>query len=90
MSTITEAVMERIAEAAATKAAKETVQELFKTLGVDTSSTAAVLEVQKDFAHLRETRLARLAIKSKAVMTMVGIFTTGAVTTLYFALKGTH
>lgn len=82
--------MERIAETAARKAAKETVQELFTMLGVDVSSAAGIIEVQKDFAHVRQSRMARLAIQSKAVMSVIGIITTGILTAVWLTLKGTH
>jgi hypothetical protein len=88
MSQFTEAVMERIATEAAEKAAKQTVQELFMMLGVDVSTPAGIIEVQKDFASVRQNRLARLAIQSKAVMTAIGIITSGVLATLWLSLKG--
>jgi hypothetical protein len=86
MTAIAESTMERIAS----ETAKKTVHELFLALGVNVSTPDAVIELQKDFASLRENRLARLAIRSKAVMTIVSILVTGFITTLWLTLKGTH
>lgn len=90
MNYMTEAAMERLATDAAKKAAEETVQKLFTALGVDVSTPAGIIEVQKDFAHIRKIRVTGLAILSKAVMTAIGIITTGFITTMWLTLKGVH
>lgn len=64
---------EQQAEEIARKAASQSMEELMTKLGVDTSD---FLEVQKDFAHLRQQRQASDQVGLWSRRIMLGIFIT--------------
>lgn len=63
---------------------REAVRETFLMLGVTVDDP---IEVQKDFNHLREWRNTTESIKSKSMMTVVGIMVTGTLAALWLGLK---
>ena len=73
----------RLTEAELKNVVKETVHETFITLGVDASDP---LEMQKDFQHLREWRETSVAVKSKGLMTLVGIIVAGVAAFVWITL----
>lgn len=66
---------EKQAEALARRAAREAMEDLMKKLGVDASD---FLEVQKDFAHLRQQRKASEQFGQWTRRILLGIFITSA------------
>lgn len=69
----------------AKKIAVETVNEVFLRLGVDISDHDSIFKLQKDFAHLRESREGKEEFIKKSKMTLIGAFISGA---LAIALNG--
>lgn len=63
---------------------KEAVHETLVQLGVDTSSP---LEMQRDFQHLRDWRMAQETIRRKGYLTMMSIFVTGVLGLLWIGFK---
>lgn len=63
---------------------RATVRETFLMLGVKVDDP---IEVQKDFQHLRDWRCTTDSIKSKGMLTLVGIATSGLVAALWLGLK---
>ena len=62
-------------EACHTKLIEETVKQTLVTLGLDVRDP---IKLQKDFAHLRDWRESSEKIKSKGIVTLVGVIVTGA------------
>jgi len=60
------------------------INEAFTRLGVDTTQP---LEMQKDFQHLREWRLATSALQRKGLLALVTILVTGACAAAWLGLK---
>lgn len=65
---MTEAEIKNIAESAADGA----LRKFLLMLGVDVSTGPATIELQKDFAHVRETRLTRGILRDKVLATITG------------------
>ncbi len=63
---------------------REAVREAFLMLGVKVDDP---IEVQKDFQHLREWRAATDSIKSKGLMTLMGILVSGLVAAAWVGIK---
>lgn len=63
---------------------RETVRETFLTLGVKVDDP---IEVQKDFQHLREWRQTTDSIKSKGLLTMVGVMLSGIAAAVWLGVK---
>lgn len=63
---------------------REAVHQTLIQMGVDTTSP---LEMQRDFQHLRDWRMAQEAIKRKGYLTMVSIFVTGITALLWIGFK---
>lgn len=82
-----ELLVTRAATEAAEKASKETVSEIFKALGVDISKP---LEVQRDFAALRNWRVSSETVKRQALISAIGVLTVGLLGMIYqhFMMKG--
>lgn len=72
------------------RVAKETVKEFLVALGVNAGDGASMLELQKDFAFVRETRLARAALRAKIWLTIVGMIVTGAAMSVWYSVIGKH
>lgn len=62
----------------------KTVEALFMKMGVDHTNP---LELQQDFARLREWRLASEKIKSKSVMALLGIVLAGMCAAFWVGFK---
>lgn len=80
MAQLTEVQAERLAK----KAAHEAVEELLQKLGVD---TADVLEMQKDFAHLRAQRQASEQVTIWTRRILLGLFLSSAIGILLAGVK---
>lgn len=63
---------------------REAVREAFLMLGVKVDDP---IEVQKDFQHLREWRTTTDSIKSKGMLTIVGIAVSGLVAAFWLGFK---
>lgn len=63
---------------------REAVRETFLMLGVTVDDP---IEVQKDFNHLREWRNTTESIKSKGLLTMIGVMASGALAAIWLGLK---
>jgi hypothetical protein len=59
---------------------KESVKEFLLALGVDVGSPAAVIELQKDFHHVRHSRLTMGAIRNEIGSKVISVLTGSAVT----------
>ncbi|MFC6633532.1 hypothetical protein [Microbulbifer taiwanensis] len=75
---------EQQAEELARRAAREAMEDLMEKLGVDTSD---FLEVQKDFAHLRQQRKASDQIGVWTRRILLGIFITTVCGILFAGIK---
>jgi len=64
---------------------RDSVHETLVGLGMSPSDPH---EMQKDFNHLRDTRLAVEMIKRRSIVTLVGILITGAVALLWLGVQG--
>lgn len=62
----------------------EAVRETFLMLGVKVDDP---IEVQKDFQHLREWRNTTESIKSKGLLTVMGILVSGMLAALWVGIK---
>ena len=63
---------------------KATVKETLTSMGID---AADPLEMQRDFQALRDWRRASNAIRTKGLMTLVGILTAGAIGAIIVGIK---
>lgn len=72
----------------ASEAAKKAVRELLLAMGADVSDPKEIRELQKDFAHTRESRLAIAAVKIKVVLVATGTVVTGIIAACWIALRG--
>lgn len=63
---------------------REAVRETFLMLGVKVDDP---IEVQKDFQHLREWRTTTDSIKSKGLLTLMGILVSGLVAAAWVGIK---
>lgn len=63
---------------------REAVRETFLMLGVKVDDP---IEVQKDFQHLREWRNTTESIKTKGMLTLVGIVVSGLVAAAWMGFK---
>lgn len=61
----------------AKEAAKETVEELFLRIGGDVSDPDAVIEMQKDFQHVRSWRRAKETVQQHSLKTAISVIVTG-------------
>jgi len=63
---------------------KEAVGETLVQMGVDTSSP---LEMQRDFQHLRDWRMAQEVVRRKGYAVMIGVLVTGGISLLWLGAK---
>jgi len=68
----------------ASAAAQEALQDFILMLGVDISNGAGILELQKDFHHVRATRLAVGSVRNKVWDVLTGSMVTGLVGAVVF------
>lgn len=64
---------------------KDGVMEALMMLGIEADDP---LEMQRDFQHLREWRLAVAAMRKRGLLTLVGIIVAGTCGALWIGLKG--
>ena len=79
---MTEAEIKNIAKASA----GEALREFMLLLGVDVSTSAAMIELQRDFTHLRLARMTRGAVWNKVLMAATGSVVTAAMGLIAFYL----
>lgn len=63
---------------------KQVVTETLSSLGVDTNNPQ---EFQRDMQHLRDWRVASQTVKKHALLTTLGIFTTGVLAAAWIGLR---
>lgn len=68
--------------------AKKAVRETFLALGVNASEPQSIIEMQRDFAHIRESRLAFAAMKTRAYLVVTGTVVTSILTAIWLAVRG--
>lgn len=59
---------------------REAVQEFLLALGVNVATPEAVIELQKDFHHIRNTRLMSRAVRNEIGSKVISVLTGSAVT----------
>lgn len=64
--------------------ARLTVEETFLRLGID---AADPIEMQRDFQHLREWRLAVETVKKRSLVSLVGVLVAGTCAALWVGVK---
>ena len=68
----------------AEEAAKTAIRDLLVAMGVDVQNPHSLIEMQKDFAHVRTWRESTEAIKSRSLAAAVTFIVTGAFGYLVF------
>lgn len=68
----------------AEEAAKSAVRELLVAMGVDANDPKALIEMQKDFAHIRGWRVGTETVKRKGLAAAVTFIVTGVLGYLVF------
>jgi hypothetical protein len=68
----------------AEETSRQTVSRMLTALGADVEHPR---EMQADFQHLREWRVAMTAIQKRALVTLVGILVAGVCAALWIGLK---
>jgi hypothetical protein len=86
MMPLTSSEIEHIASASADAA----VRKLFLTMGVDTSDDKAMLEMQRDFAHVRNWRRSVERVRRQTLIVAVGVIVSGILGAIYMAFRGSH
>lgn len=79
---MTEEDIEAIASRAADSAARKAVVEVLLVMGVNATESKALLDMQSDFRHLRESRLGREEFVNKSKLALIGVFVTGILAVL--------
>lgn len=74
----------------ASAAAKEAVREMMVMMGVDTSDPKSLIDMQKDFAQLRDWREAKETIRDKGLAAAVAVIVAGALGAMWLFIKGGH
>ncbi|MHC2251470.1 putative phage-like protein YoqJ [Bradyrhizobium embrapense] len=82
---MTESETKRIA----TAAAREALQEFFLTIGVNVASPEAIIELQRDFHHIRSARKTVGNVRNKAWDVLTGSAVTGILATVGYYLTHT-
>lgn len=70
------------------KIVKDSVGEVFLSLGVDISEPEAVLALQDDFRHLREWRESTKAFRRHGALAIIGIAVSGVCALVWMGLQG--
>jgi hypothetical protein len=66
---------------------REAVTEVLLPLGVRADNPEAVLEMQRDFMHLREWRTSVEVIRKRGLLTVVTVLVTGLLGALWLGVK---
>lgn len=75
----------------ATAAADAAVRKLLLTMGVDASDDKAMIEMQRDFAHMRSWRKSVETVRKQTLMVSVGVIVSGVLGLIYMAFqRGGH
>jgi hypothetical protein len=72
----------------AKQSAKAAVRETLLTLGVNANDPESIVQMQQDFAYLRDWREASGTIKARGLMALTGIAVSGIVAAVWAALSG--
>jgi hypothetical protein len=72
----------------AAESARKAVRELLVAMGVDANDPKALLEMQRDFALIRDWRLSIGVIKVRALMVAVGIIVSGLIGAVWMIMSG--
>jgi hypothetical protein len=78
--------LEKIANDAANSAAERVLHSFLKRLGI--SDDKDISDLQLDLMHLRASREFRQALIRQSMIAAVGIMLTGALTALWFGIRG--
>ena len=70
--------------------AERVTEKIFLTVGIDISKPPNVIELQKDFAHLRSWRLLVEGARKKTLMTVIGTAAAGACVAIWAFISGKH
>jgi hypothetical protein len=84
MKNLSEAKLRQIIREESSQTVKTTVKETLRGLGVDVDHP---LEVQNDLSALREWRVLWSASRKRAVIAVVGVLATAAVTSILMAIR---
>ena len=68
-------------------AAREAVREMMITMGVDTSSPEAMIEMQKDFQSLRAWRRSVQTVQRQGIISAVGVIVVGVLGLIYMHFR---
>lgn len=74
----------RLSDEQLIKIVKDTVHETLLTLGVDVDDP---LEMQRDFQHIRDLRIATNIIKKRALHVLVGVVVAGIIAAFWIGFK---
>ena len=74
----------------ATEAAREAVQELLLAMGANAGSPDSMIELQKDFAHIRAWRQSVDTMRTKGLTVATGIIVAGLIGLIWMAVRGGH
>jgi len=86
MMPLTSSEIEHIAAVSAEAA----VRKVLLTMGVDTSDDKAMLEMQRDFAHVRTWRNSVDTVKRQTLITAIGVIVSGVAAAIWMAFGKAH
>lgn len=72
----------------AAESAREAVRELLVTMGVNAHDPDALLEMQRDFAHIRSWRKSVETVRGTVIKTGVTVLVTGLLGALWMIFRG--
>lgn len=72
------------------ESAKLAVREMLVAMGANAEGPDALIEMQKDFAHIRKWRQSVEAVQTRGLMVAVGIIVTGIAGAIWMAVRGAH
>lgn len=72
----------------ASESAKAAVREVLITMGVDVTNPQALIELQRDFSHLRGWRNAVATLRVTSITAALGILVSGIAGGVWLAIKG--
>ncbi len=72
----------------ATESARAAVREMLLTMGVDASDDKALVEMQKDFAHVRLWRQSVDTVRRQTFIVAVGVVVSGIAGAILLAVRG--